>query len=169
MALTNFDTLPEHARLWAFTSGDALDENQRTQVLEGVEAFLNGWAAHGAPLTAGFTLLHDRFLLVGVDQDETAPSGCSIDAMTRFLREMREKTGIDFIDSPTCCYRDGDDVRCVTRSGFRELASADNVDGDTMVFDLTVPTVGDYKSGRFETAAATSWYAKAFPIGETTT
>lgn len=164
MSLVSFDMLPDRARLWAFTSGTELSAPQREAVENGVREFLSGWAAHGAPLTAGFSLLHNRFLLVGVDQDQTAPSGCSIDAMKRYLKGLREQTGIDFPDAPDCCYREGNDIICVDRAEFRALAKAGEANTETIVFDLTVPTVGDLRSGAFETTAGSTWHAKAFPL-----
>lgn len=163
--MLSFDQLPDNARLWAFASGTDLSEQEQEFVQQHVGEFLSGWAAHGAPLTAGLTLLHNRFLLVGVNQDETAPSGCSIDAMTRFLKQVREQTGIDFLDAPHCCFRSDDTVRSVDRKTFRQLAEEGTVDAETIVFDLTTATVGDVRARKFETAAADTWYAKAFPLG----
>ncbi len=168
MGITRFDELPDHARLWAFVSGKDLDETERNAVESAVREFLGGWAAHGADLTAAAEILHNRFLLVGVDQDLTAPSGCSIDAMTRFLRELGGKTGIDFLDAPNCSFRKGEEIRSVDRGTFRQLAEEGEVDAETIVFDLTVPTVGDVRAGKFETAADGTWYAKAFPLAEPT-
>lgn len=165
MSLVSFEKLPGHARLWAFTSGNELTAEQRDAVESGVREFLSGWAAHGAALTAGFDLLHNRFLVVGVDQDETAPSGCSIDAMTRFLKGLRERIGVDFLDAPDCCFRVGDEIRCVDRTRFRELAKNHEVGEETTVFDLTVPRVEDLTGGRFETSAGSTWFARAFQLG----
>ncbi|MGE3801000.1 MAG: hypothetical protein AB7H80_08275 [Candidatus Kapaibacterium sp.] len=168
MGLTNFNQLPDHARLWAFTSGQKLSEDQQQLVEATVREFLDGWAAHGADLTAGAEIVHDRFLLVGVDQDLTAPSGCSIDAMTRFLRDFGNKIGVDFLDSPNCSFRIGEEITSVDRATFRKLAEEGKVDSDTTVFDLTVPTVGDLRAGKFETSADKTWYAKAFPLSQPT-
>ena len=73
--MISFEQLPDNARLWAFVSGTELSEQEQELIQQRVGEFLGGWAAHGAPLTAGLTLLHNRFLLVGVNQDMTAPSG----------------------------------------------------------------------------------------------
>ena len=166
MGLTVFDQLPDHARLWAFASDTILNEQEQEIISTGVAEFLKGWAAHGVDLKSGLNLVHGKFLLVGVDQDQEAPSGCSIDAMTRFLKQVREQTGIDFLDTPHCCFRDGDTIRSVDRKTFRHLAEEGKVDNETIVFDLTIPTVGDVRAGKFETAADNTWYAKAFPLGQ---
>ena len=164
--MIEFSALPDHARLWAFTSGDRLSEEKQELVKTKVNEFLEGWAAHGADLHASMTLLHDRFLLVGVDQHQEAPSGCSIDAMTHFLRDLGNTIDVDFLDAPNCCYRDGNTVRCVDRNTFRTLANDGTVDAETTIFDLTVPTVGEMRTGNFEQAAGNTWYAKAFQLGE---
>lgn len=164
--IVDFEKLPDNARLWAFASDKELDQDEQTRIREFVSEFLDGWAAHGAALTAGFDLLRNRFLLVGVNQDDTAPSGCSIDAMTRFLRQVREQSGLDFLDAPHCAFLSEGNVQAVDRATFRRYAEEGTVDSDTIVFDLTVPTVGDVRTGKFETAAAGTWYGKAFPLAQ---
>ena len=164
MGVRDFGSLPSEARLWVFNTGEAISPDMRERLQREVENFLAGWAAHGADLSAGFRIVEDRFLLVGVDQDVTAPSGCSIDAMTRFLRDLGREINFDILDAPPCCYREGEEVRCVSRQHFAELAESGEVTGSTTVFDLTVTSVGDVLEGRFERPLEGSWYERAFPV-----
>lgn len=166
MGMRRFEDLPPESRIWAFNTGVVMSAEQRTRLTTEVEQFLAGWAAHGDDLTAGYRIIEDRFLLVGVDQSATTPSGCSIDAMTRFLRDLGREIGFDILDAPPCCFRRDGEVVCVSRDRFAELAHNGRVDTETTVFDLTVVTVGDVLAGGFERKLAGSWYEKAFPVGE---
>ena len=93
-----FDQLPDHGRLWVFPLSRDLAEDERAQVLGEVDAFLAQWAAHGAPLQSGRELRDGRFLLVGVDEDAEAPSGCSIDALVNRLRAIGQELKVSFVD-----------------------------------------------------------------------
>ena len=75
-----FEVLPAHGRLWVFPASRTLTDVEARACLEAVDEFLASWAAHGVLLKAGRELREGRFLLVGVDVDAEAPSGCSIDA-----------------------------------------------------------------------------------------
>ena len=81
MPRVSFEALPDHGRLWIFPATEALTSAQSDAFLAEVDSFLDGWAAHGVPLRSGRDLKDDRFLVIGVDVDAEAPSGCSIDAL----------------------------------------------------------------------------------------
>ena len=63
-----FDRLPPDARVWVFPAQRPLSPEDEGRLLETVDGFLEDWAAHGKPLTAGRDWLHGRFLVVGVDE-----------------------------------------------------------------------------------------------------
>ena len=69
------EQLGDDARIWIFGSSSALD---RERVGRELDAFVGQWKAHGKPVAAAFDLLHDRFVVVGLDGG-VDPSGCSID------------------------------------------------------------------------------------------
>jgi len=109
--LVPFAALPDHGRLWVFPVSRFLDEAERSRTLAVVDGFLEQWAAHGHPLRSGREFRVGRFLLVGVDVDAEAPSGCSIDALMGRLRALGAEMGATFIDHAPVWYQDGDEVR----------------------------------------------------------
>lgn len=158
-----FDQLPDHGRLWVFPAARALTPDESQALLEEVDSFLDTWAAHGAPLQAAREFLHDRFLVVGVDQSAEAPSGCSIDALVNSLRSLGGSLGVELIQHAPVWYRDaGGAVRTVNRSAFRTLAADGDVDVDTPVFDTSLTRVGDYRAGGLEQPARATWHGTAF-------
>ncbi|MFQ5535944.1 MAG: hypothetical protein ACE5GJ_00705 [Gemmatimonadota bacterium] len=167
MPLVPFESLPGSGRAWVFPAGRPLEEDERVGLLETVDAFLEGWAAHGAPLRAGRVFLHDRFLVVGVDEDAEAPSGCSIDALVNALKRLGEELGTTFVDRSPVWYRaaegkGGGHIEAVSRARFRELARRGEVDTDTPVFDPAVARVSQVREGGLERRAGDSWHGRAF-------
>src|SRR5688572_30363145 len=63
-----FDQLPSDARLWIFAAERPLSTSESRRILDEADAFIDQWAAHGVPLTAGRDLRHNQFVLVGVDE-----------------------------------------------------------------------------------------------------
>ena len=49
MPAVSFDRLPDDARLWVFAAARPLDGEQQRALLARADAFLDRWAAHGAP------------------------------------------------------------------------------------------------------------------------
>jgi hypothetical protein len=155
------DFLPDSARLWIFGVSRPLEADEVRRFLSRVDAFLATWAAHGHPLAAGRCWDQERFLMVGVDDQVEAPSGCSIDALLRLLSELEEELGIDVRGNAPVWYRNAQGgIERVTRPAFRQRVSDGLVDGDTRVFDLSLTRVGDVRAGRFEGPARERWHAR---------
>ena len=157
-----FDELPGHGRLWVFPSTRELTEAEARVVGAAVDEFLHVWAAHGVPLQSAADLRERRFLLVGVDVDAEAPSGCSIDALVGRLRTLGEEFDTSLIDHAPVWYRAVDGVQCVSREKFRELADQGEVTPDTSVFDTSLTRVAQAREGALERPASTTWHARAF-------
>lgn len=157
-----FDALPDRGRLWVFPATQALSSVQSDAFLQAVDSFLGAWAAHGVPLRSGRELREDRFLVIGVDVDAEAPSGCSIDALVNRLRGLGTELSVSIIDHAPVWYRDGEEIRTVTRAEFRALVESGAVGPETHVFDTSLTTIGSFRAGELEQPAAATWHGRAF-------
>lgn len=153
-----FDELPDSARVWVFPADRPLGPAEREELLDAVDRFLDDWNAHGAPLRGARDLRHDRFLIVGVDEEAAPPSGCSIDALVRVFKEKEKELDLCLLDRAPVWYRDGDEIRCVTRGEFRQRAEESDVDEETVVFDPAVTRMTQIRSGSWEAPAEESWH-----------
>lgn len=162
MSTVSFAQLPDHARLWVFASERPLGPDESGRLLAAVDAFLDTWHAHQTPLTCARDWRHDRFLLVGVDEQSAGVSGCSIDALVRAMKTLGHDLGVNLLDHAAVFYRDGAEVRRLDRDAFAEAADEGLVSPQTAVFDNTVSTVGQLRAGNWERTAATSWHQRAF-------
>ena len=157
-----FDALPDHGRLWVFPASRPLDDEESDRLLREVDAFLDGWGAHGAPLRSGRELRDRTFLLVGVDEDASTPTGCSIDALVNRLDALGGELGVRMIEHAPVWYREGDAVRAVSRAEFRHLARDGTVDPDTPVFDTTLTRLSALRADGLERPAREAWHGRAF-------
>lgn len=158
-----FEELPDHGRLWVFPASRDLADDEAEAFLAAVDEFLATWSAHGAPLRSGRKLMLRRFLLVGVDVDAEAPSGCSIDALVNRLRGLGMELGVTLVDHAPVWFRAAaGDLRTVSRKEFRALAEAGSVGPDVIVFDPSMTKVEQERAGGLERPAAEAWHGKAF-------
>lgn len=162
MPRIDFSELPDHGRLWVFPVSRPLTDDETRRSTEVVDDFLAQWSAHGSPLRSAREWRDDRFLLVGVDVDAEAPSGCSIDALVNRLRALGDDMGADFIDHGPVWYRDGDEIRTASRPHFKGLARDRKVDPETRVFDTTLTKISELREGKLERPARESWHGRAF-------
>ena len=162
MPRVSFDTLPDHGRLWVFPASRTLSESESAALLQAVDAFLDQWAAHGVPLQCARELKDAQFLVIGVDEDVEAPSGCSIDALVNSLRALGDELGLGLIEHGPVWFRTDEGVRTVSRSEFRALATEGTLDLSTPVFDTTLTRVSVYREGGLERPAGKAWHGKSF-------
>lgn len=171
MPLLSFDSLPPSARVWVFGSLRPLDDTEAARLIAETDRFLEKWNAHGHPLYSGREWRHDRFLTIAVDQSTAGASGCSIDGLYRSLRTLEAALGTELLAGGRVFYRApfaaGGEVMAVTRQEFVASAADGQVDHDTVVFDLSVETLGEWRE-RFETRARESWHAPLIGKGRTT-
>jgi hypothetical protein len=163
MPLVPFDQLPDDARCWVFAAGAPLDEVDTPRLLAAVDAFLLTWAAHGTPLTSARDFRDELFLVVGVDERAAGASGCSIDGLFRVLQGIEDGIGTSMVGGGMVYFRGPSGlVHGCTRAQFTEMAMDGDVTGDTMVFDTTVTTVGDFRA-RFESPTRDAWQRSLLP------
>lgn len=146
------DDLNDEARVWVFGRPSPLSDEQSDSLTRETQRFLRGWSAHGAALRAAAAVLDNTFLVVALEEGSDA-SGCSIDDLFRFVRQM------GMLDSGRVFYRAGDGVRSATRSEFAGLELND----DTIVFDTTVGRLGDLRRN-FAKRLADSWHVRIAPL-----
>ncbi len=162
MPRVSFDELPNHGRLWVFPASRDLTDGEAAECLGAVDEFLSGWSAHGVPLRSGREWVGDRFLLVGVDVDAEAPSGCSIDALVNRLRSLGDTMGVTLIDHAPVWFRHDGEVRAIPRTEFRALVAEGAVGADVPVFDTSLTRIEQAREGALERPASATWHGKAF-------
>ena len=162
MPRIEFSALPDHGRVWVFPASRRLEGDERLRLLGEVDTFLDGWAAHGSPLRSGRELVEGWFLLVGVDEDASKPSGCSIDALVNRLEALGESLGVQLADHAPVWYRDGGGIRRVAREEFRALAGEGAVGPGTAVFDTSLTRLWQLRTEGLERPARQSWHGTAF-------
>ncbi len=163
MPAIDFQAMPDGARIWVFGASAPLEGGVRDRVLAEADRFLEGWAAHGAPLRGARALLHDRFLVVAVDPSTVPPSGCSIDAMVRVLKGLEGELGVEMVSHGAVYARDGDGaVHRLSRADFKAGVAEGRWTPETPVFDTTLTELSALRAGRFEIPASEGWHAFAF-------
>ena len=157
MPVVPFETLPDAARVWVFGSDKPLSEDGTKLLLSGVDAHLEDWKAHGAPLTVGREWRDGRFLVVAVDQSTAGASGCSIDGLFRVLQQLEGEVDASLVAGGRVFYRGGHgEVQTASRADIAGLAQSGVISKDTVVFDTSLTDLGTWRAC-FERRAKDSW------------
>jgi hypothetical protein len=166
MSIIDFDRLKDSSRLWIFGIVSQLNAEEIQLIGEKMNIFVESWVSHKAGVHGGWTLKHDRFILIGADESGTSVSGCSIDSMVGHLRDLERQAGSVIADShPYVFYRGNKgQILALTRSEFTSLAERGEVNEDTVVFDNTIKSVEELRSGAWEIPVKNSWHRQLIGI-----
>ncbi len=159
--LTDFQNLPENARVWIYQANRTFSEDEVALLKPNLEAFLEKWTAHGKDLQAGYDLPYNRFIVIGLDQTEAGATGCSIDASVHFIQSVEKEFNIDLMDKMNVSFKNGQYVAYKDLADFRKMAKAKSVSEKTIVFNNLVQTVGEYREF-WEVPASESWHSRFF-------
>ena len=160
MPLVDFDALPDTARVWVFGAAAPIHGAAADTLLRAVARHLAQWRAHGVPLVCASEWRDNQFLIVAVDEAATGASGCSIDGLFRELSAIESAVGTTLVGGGTVFWRDVNGVvQASDRPEFRAAAARGEIGGETIVFDTTVTSLGEFRA-RFEREARAGWHAR---------
>lgn len=157
--LVDFKLLPNNARVWVFQASRKLSESEVEILKPRTEAFLSQWTAHGQNLEAGFEVRYNRFIVLGLNQDNASASGCSIDASVKFIQSLEKDFEVDLLDKMNVTFYNGQFIAHKSLSDFRKMAKAKSVSANTIVFNNLVNTKAEYLEN-WEVPAKESWHQR---------
>ena len=156
-----FDTLPAHSRIWIYQSNRKFSESEELEITEATKAFLEDWSAHGQSLEASFQIVYNRFIIIAVNQDVQAATGCSIDASVQFIQALEQKYSIDLLDKMNVTFKLGEHIAHKSLIDFKKMAKEKAVSANTIVFNNLVNTIGEWEDF-WEVPASESWHNRFF-------
>tara|TARA_R110002050_G_scaffold63696_1_gene139065 strand:- start:4954 stop:5448 length:495 start_codon:yes stop_codon:yes gene_type:complete len=160
----SFETLNDDARIWIFQSTNFLEFEKVERISARLMNFLNDWQAHGKDLMASFTIIHDRFIVVALDEASYQATGCSIDKLTHFIQALEKELAISLLDRTQIAFRDENQlIEIIHMMDFRAALEAGEIDEHTVVFNNLIENKGQLKR-QWETVLANSWHKQWLPI-----
>ena len=167
MQLPEFADFADDTRLWVYPFPRSLTPDEKAVLGEEMANFVGCWNSHGARVKGAWAVVDEQFVLL-TGHTGAGIGGCSIDSSTRVLKGVQGKIGLNPFSHHLVYYRAGEQVKAVTRPEFQRLVNEGQVTADTVVYDLTLETLGDLRHGRLRTRCAQSWHAQAFRLAPVT-
>ena len=157
--LVEFNDLPDTSRVWIYQAGRSLTENEISEIKQKLEAFLELWTVHGSTLEASYEIRYKRFIVIALNQELQAASGCSIDASVNFIQQLEKEYNIELLDKMNVSYRQGDFIAYKPLLDFKKMAKQNAVSQNTIVFNNLVTNKYEYIN-YWEVPARDSWHAR---------
>jgi hypothetical protein len=159
--LVAFKDLPESARVWIYQSDKNLELSQIENLAEQAKAFCEQWSAHSTPLKSAYKILHDKFLVLAVDEGFNMASGCSIDSSVRFVKGIEQQIGVNFFDRTQVAFLIDDTVYTTGLNSIKDEIISGKIEPDTLTFNLQAENVAEFHS-KWLVPAQESWMKRYF-------
>lgn len=131
--------LPPQSRVWIYQANQPLTDEKSKEVQLAAADFARQWVSHNRQLKAAADFLHNRFLVLLVDETQAGASGCSIDTSVSFVKQLQAQYEVDFFDRMHFSYQDANgEVKTLSRSDFEKAYQNGTITDDTLVFDTLV-------------------------------
>ena len=154
---TDFKNLPDESKIWIYQSNRKLSDDEVSEIEAKTEVFLQQWTAHGSDLEAAFEIRYNRFIVIGLNQENASASGCSIDSSVYFIQSLEKEYGLDLLDKMNVTYYNGQYIAYKPLADFKKMAKVRSVSKNTVVFNNLVITKADYLEN-WEVPAKDSWH-----------
>jgi hypothetical protein len=140
----NIATIPDY-RLVLFPASRELSAKEIMQISEQLYEFLSTWQAHGKDLVSSFKIEYKQFVMVCVDETAEIASGCSIDALTRFIKGLDESYQLGFFDRMKACFLENNQVKTLKLSDFKKALREGQISPEAKIFNFNATTFNEYQ------------------------
>lgn len=157
--VVSFESLPANARIWVYQSNRKFTEEESDKIHGYVKQFLEQWNVHGKNLKAAYQIPYNRFIVLAIDQNKLAASGCSIDASVTFVQSLEKEFEVDLLDKMNVTFKQGEYIAYKSLLDFKKMVKNKAVSENTIVFNNLVATKEDYLNN-WEVPAKDSWHQR---------
>ena len=157
--LVDFNTLPETSRVWIYQANRSFTETEIEEIKLKLDTFIENWTAHGSDLQSGYEVKYKRFIVIALNQNLNAATGCSIDASVHFIQQLEKEYNVDLMDKMNVSYKQGEFIAYKPLNEFKQMAKQRAVSKNTIVFNNLVANKAEYIEN-WEIPASESWHSR---------
>ena len=149
-----------NSRVWIYQADRVLTSEEIEKIASEASNFVTDWSSHNRALKASAELVHQRFLVLIVDESQAGASGCSIDKSVHFVEKIGSDFKVNFFNRLLFSYLDTENkVQTVDKKTLNLLFQEGKINDDTLVFDTLVNTYSAYNQD-FVKKMKESWHSR---------
>jgi hypothetical protein len=134
------------SKVWTYIISKNLSENDLLELKESGLNFVSAWTAHENKLSASFDIYKNKIIIVKVNEALNTASGCSIDKLTRFIKETEKKYSLELLNRFLVAYKKQDDIEVTHATNVKILLSEQKINADTLIFNTSVSNQNEFSN-----------------------
>jgi hypothetical protein len=161
-----FPSITGNGRIWIYVANRKLSAIEIADTKAKLAVFCESWAAHGNQLKADFDVFHNQLLVLGVDEQVEAASGCSIDKATAIFQQIDAELQVDLFNRMNLTFLQNEEVRIIKMQDINQAYRSGLIQEDTVFLDNTISILSDLRT-RWHVPFKASWaYKKVKKVEE---
>ena len=155
--ILNFDEINDDSRIWIFQSNRKFSKEEFNFLDQEIRLFLNSWTAHGSQLNASFKFKYEMFIIIALDENKSNATGCSIDQLMNFIKQIENEFSIRLLDRLDISYVIDDDIKVDRLDDFKNKILTKKINKNTIVFNNLIELKSDL-AYNWEIPISSSWH-----------
>ena len=151
-----FPSLQGNGRIWIYVANRKLTAIEIADTKAKLAVFCESWAAHGNQLKADFDVFHNQLLVLGVDEQVEAASGCSIDKSTAIFQQIDSELQLDLFNRMNLSFLQNEEIRIGQMQDINQAYISGLIKEDTVFLDNTISILSDLRT-RWHVPFKASW------------
>ena len=157
--VVTFDKISDDSRIWIFQSNQLISNIDIESLEKKIDAFLSSWTSHGDQLMVASKIKYNLFIIIALDESCSTASGCSIDKLVNFIKNIENEYQISLLDRLDLSYRDKNKISVLRLDDFKRKILEKKVNNDTIVFNNLINLKSDL-TDNWEIPLNRSWHQK---------
>ena len=145
-------------KVWTFILSRKLSTEEINLLIQQGNNFISEWTAHEQKLTSRFELFRERIIIVKVDEKNTSASGCSIDKLTRFIKNLEKQFNLELLNRLLVAFKKENQIEVVHASKVKELISQNILTESTIIYNTSASNQNELEN--WEQKLNSTWLNK---------
>jgi hypothetical protein len=151
-----FDQIAPSSRVWIYQANRRMGVSEKQKVALHLQGFTESWAAHAHPLKSSFQIAYDQFIIIAADESHAMPSGCSIDASVRVIKDIEGALDIQLSNRNLVAFKNTDGIVLVDLKELKQKYADGIWNEGTLTFNNLVTTKSQLEA-EWIVPAANTW------------
>jgi hypothetical protein len=145
-------------KVWAYIISKPLSDSELDQLQKAGKTFVDHWTAHENKLSGTFEIFKKRIIIVKVNEDVNAASGCSIDKLTRFIKVSEPMFGVELMNRLLVAYKKDNEIEILHSSKVKELLEQNLISENTVIYNTAIAS--EHELQNWEQPLKSTWLSK---------
>ena len=124
-------------RVIVYPASRPFTAKESKKISESLFDFLSTWAAHGNALSSSFKIEKNQFIVICVDEEKEAASGCSMDSLNALMKVLDAEFQLGLFDRMKASFMENGEVKTMRLQDFKKGLKEGEISENIEVFDFS--------------------------------